>query len=88
MRRSWLSGSLQSAGTMSPTDNVTMSPTTSSSDGICRSPAPTRRAVAVVLTMVASAVAACELRESYTYRIRPDTTTMSRMMPAVTGLPP
>lgn len=38
--------------------------------------------------MVASAVAACELRESYTYRIRPDTTAMSRMMPTVTGVPP
>ena len=88
MRRSRLSSSLQSAGTMSPADNVTMSPTTSSSDGICRSPAPTRRTVAVVLTMVASAVAACELRESCTYRIRPDTTTMSRMMPTVTGVPP
>ena len=75
MRRSRLSSSLQSAGTMS-------------SDGICRSPAPTRRTVAVVLTMVASAVAACELRESCTYRIRPDTTAMSRMMPTVTGVPP
>ena len=84
-KRSFASSTRTSAGIMSPADSLTMSPTTTSSSSISRSPPGWRTTVQVVVIMASSFSAALPLRVSCTKRSVPERITMTEMMITVVG---